>query len=101
VEEGVHVALSDEGEWFVASDTVFEIECAVEGFRGGEFTGYDVGPVLEGLGEETVCFVEDKELEVLEGEAGGVEDVFCQTSRCCDEDVHEHVAVYADWTGAD
>jgi hypothetical protein len=40
-------------------------------------------------------------LEVLEGEAGGVEDVFCQTSRCCDEDVHEHVAVYADWTGAD
>jgi len=93
MEECIDVPLSDEGKRFVPADTVFQIQCPIEGFRGGEFMGYDVGPILEGLGEETVCFVEDEEVEVLEGEAGSVEDVFCQPSWGCDEDVDEHVAV--------
>ena len=77
MEKCIDMSLSDDRKRFCATDTIFQIQGSVEGFRCGKFRHHELCPILKGLVEESVCFVQNKEFEVLKSEARGMKDMFC------------------------
>jgi hypothetical protein len=70
------MSLSDDRQFFGSVDTAGSFQRCIEDFWRQYFPQNKFSPILKALVQKPICFVEDKELQMLEGEAWRMENVF-------------------------
>src|SRR5271155_2973696 len=73
------MSLSDDRQFFGSIDTAGYFQRCIKDFRRQYFPQNHFSPILKALVQKPICFVEDMELQMLEGEAWCMR--MCSTKR--------------------